>query len=65
VAGAAVLFADPDTPGALAEAIMQALSRSPAEREAIIAAGRRQAAAFTWQRTAGIVYDTLLSTLVR
>ena len=65
VAGAAVLFADPDTPGALAEAIMQALSRSPAEREAIIVAGRRQAAAFTWQRTAGIVYDTLLSTLVR
>ena len=65
VGGTAALFADPDTPGALAKAMMQALSRSPAEREAVIAAGRRHADTFTWQRTAGIVYDTLLSTLVR
>jgi hypothetical protein len=45
--------------------MIQALFRSPAEREAVIAAGRRQAATFTWQRTADIVYHTLLSTLVR
>jgi hypothetical protein len=65
VGGAAALFADPDTPGALAEAMIQALFRSPAEREAVIAAGRRHAGTFTWQRTAGIVYHKLLSTLVR
>lgn len=59
VGGAAATFADPDTPGALAEAIVQALSRTPAEREAVIAAGRRHAAAFTWQRTAAVTYAAL------
>ena len=59
VGGAAATYVDPDTPGALAEAMVQALSRTPAEREAVIAAGRRHAAAFTWQRTAAVTYAAL------
>ncbi len=59
VGGTVAMFADPGTPAALAEAIMQSLSRTPSEREAVVEAGRRHAATFTWQRTAQIVYDTL------
>ncbi|MGI6099612.1 MAG: glycosyltransferase family 4 protein [Lentisphaerae bacterium] len=59
VGGTVAMFADPGTPAALAEAIMHSLSRTSSEREAVVEAGRRHAAGFTWQRTARIVYGTL------
>ncbi len=59
VGGAAATYADPDTPGALEEAILKALSRTPAERAAVVAAGLRHAATFSWRRTAAVTYDTL------
>jgi glycosyltransferase involved in cell wall biosynthesis len=45
VAGAAALYADPDQPGALAEAIL-ALAADPARRTALGEAGRQRAQAF-------------------
>jgi glycosyltransferase involved in cell wall biosynthesis len=56
VAGDAALLFDPERPEAIAEAIT-ILLLDPAERERLIAAGRTQAAAFSWCRTAAATAD--------
>jgi glycosyltransferase involved in cell wall biosynthesis len=49
--GGAALLADPDDPEAFAEALLRAAT-DEAERTRLIAAGRKRAAGFTWERTA-------------
>jgi glycosyltransferase involved in cell wall biosynthesis len=49
--GDAALLADPDDPGAFAEAVLQAACDNPL-RQRLIAAGRTRAASFPWSRTA-------------
>lgn len=51
VAGDAALLVDPDDEGSIADA-MRRLLRDAAERSRLSAAGRAQAARFTWDRTA-------------
>jgi len=58
VAGDAAILVDPYDVGALADGIRQALADT-AVREKLIAAGFRQAAAFSWRRCA----DTMLRTI--
>jgi glycosyltransferase involved in cell wall biosynthesis len=54
----AALYADPGDPAAFAAACIAAAT-DPATRDPLIAAGRRRAAAFTWDRTAKRVDDAL------
>lgn len=51
VAGDAALLFDPESPQALADAIVAVLS-DPALRERLVAAGRERAGQYTWDRTA-------------
>lgn len=61
IAGDAALYPQADTPEAWAEAVLQAMQ--PAQREALLAAGREQAARFTWaaarEQWAQIIHDNL------
>ena len=52
IAGAAAVLVDPFSPEAIAEGLRRVLSLSPADRAAMIAAGRARAAEFSWQKAA-------------
>ncbi len=60
VAGDAAVLADPLDAGAIAEAL-RGLLADPAERARRGAAGRRRAAAFSWERTARVTREALLT----
>jgi len=52
VAGDAALMVDPESPGEVAEAIVEVLSRNSADREQWRRRGESRAAAFSWEFTA-------------
>jgi glycosyltransferase involved in cell wall biosynthesis len=60
--GDAGLLVDPDDRNALAEALVRAAC-DPVERQRLAAAGRHQAAGFTWQRSAELT-DGLIAELL-
>jgi glycosyltransferase involved in cell wall biosynthesis len=60
--GGAALLADPDDPGAFADAVVRAATDST-ERVRLAAAGRERAGSFTWRRAAEAT-DTLLRGLL-
>jgi glycosyltransferase involved in cell wall biosynthesis len=62
--GGAALLADPDDPGAFADALERAATDED-KRARLIAAGRERAARFTWQRTAELTDRALESALAR
>jgi glycosyltransferase involved in cell wall biosynthesis len=62
--GAAAALVDPTGPGA-AEAVAEAmlrLEREPAHRAAAVAAGLRRAANFSWDRSAGLLWEAVVAT---
>jgi glycosyltransferase involved in cell wall biosynthesis len=62
--GAAAALVDPTGPGA-AEAVAEAmlrLEREPAHRAAAVAAGLRRAADFSWDRSAGLLWEAVVAT---
>ena len=61
VGGDAVLYVDPASPEDMARAIVQA--SDPAIREDLIARGRRQRTLFSWERTANLLWESLLKTM--
>jgi glycosyltransferase involved in cell wall biosynthesis len=62
VAGGAALEFDPERPDDIARAIAQVLA-DPAEADRLRAAGREQAARFTWERSAQLTLDAYRRTL--
>ena len=60
--GDAALLADPDDPGAFAEAVLEAAC-DEATRERLVAVGHRRAASFPWSRTAALT-DAAIGELV-
>jgi len=58
VCGEGALYADPDDPSAWAEAINRLHDDQPF-RNALVERSRRQAAQFTWARSAQLLYDEL------
>lgn len=61
VGGDAVIYIDPASPGEMARAIVQA--SDPATREELIARGRRQRTLFSWERTANLLWDSVMKTM--
>ena len=64
VAGNAALFIDPDDPGSLAHGIISLLTNSDM-RSSMIISGKRQAAAFSWKRTANETLEVYREALKR
>jgi glycosyltransferase involved in cell wall biosynthesis len=58
VAGNAAVYADPESPAAIAGAL-ESLLRDPARRARLGAQGRERAAGLTWDRTAGLILGAL------
>jgi glycosyltransferase involved in cell wall biosynthesis len=58
VAGDAALYVDPDDPADIAAAIVH-LAGEPALRQALVEAGRRRAALFTWEQAAAATASVL------
>jgi len=58
VAGDAALYVDPDDPASIAAAIVR-LAGQPALRDALIEAGHRRAALFSWERAAAATASVL------
>jgi glycosyltransferase involved in cell wall biosynthesis len=56
--GTAALYVSPDRPDELVAAIHH-LHQNPALRQSLIAAGQAQAARFSWQRSAEVLWQTL------
>jgi glycosyltransferase involved in cell wall biosynthesis len=62
VAGGAALVFDPERPDDIARAIEQVLG-DPAQADRLRAAGREQAARFTWERSAQLTLEAYRRTL--
>ena len=58
VGGDAVLYVDPSSPEDISRAILEA--SNPATREAMIARGRVQRALFSWDRTANLLWQSIM-----
>ena len=58
VAGPAAAFIDPEDPATIVAAL-ERLDGSPAERERLVAAGRVQAAQFSWEETGRRTFETI------
>ncbi len=58
VGGDAALYVDPSSPDDIANAIVQA--SDPATREAMIARGRTQRTLFSWDRTADLLWQSIM-----
>lgn len=62
VGGDAVLYVDPHSPDSIAEAISRILE-SPELRADLIARGRTQRDKYSWQRTADLLWKSIMKTL--
>jgi glycosyltransferase involved in cell wall biosynthesis len=58
VAGAAAAYVDPEDPATIA-AVLERLDASTVERERLVAAGRIEAAKFSWQATGRRTFETI------
>ena len=58
VGGDAVLYVDPASPEDIANAVNQAFD--PAKRDDMIARGREQRTLFSWERTANLLWHSLM-----
>ena len=61
VGGDAALYIDPNDPDDIAQAIQQLGNRQL--RNELIEKGRRQRTLFSWDRTASLLWDSLMKTL--
>ena len=63
-AGSAALFADPNNPDAIAKQML-ALYKDESLRDQLIQKGKEQAAEFSWDKTANLVWDAILKTVAQ
>lgn len=59
VAAGGAIYADPDSPKAFADAVLSL--DDPAKKAAVIAAGKKHSATFTWKQSAQALYDAMKS----